>query len=149
MKHTPTRIFLCVAAYFLCSFLANAQDLWLTDYKQALALAQKENKKVLLDFTGSDWCPACMLLSQQVFSTTEFKNYAKDNLVLVELDFPNSKPQSQQLINQNKQLLDKYNSDGVFPTIILLNSDGSRAGKMEGYLPGPPSAFIGELKKMK
>ena len=61
---------------------------WLTDVPKAQAQAKSEKKLVMLDFTGSDWCGWCIKLHNEVFSKPEFSEYAKKNLVLVEVDFP-------------------------------------------------------------
>ena len=62
--------------------LKNA-DLWLTDFPKAQAQAKAEHKNILLDFTGSDWCPPCNVLRKEVYNTQEFADYARTNLVLV------------------------------------------------------------------
>src|SRR5438093_216309 len=67
---------------------------WYTDYEKALEKAKAENKNVLLDFTGSDWCGWCMKMDKDVLKTKEFKEYASKNLVLVEVDFPQNKQQT-------------------------------------------------------
>src|ERR1051326_4751371 len=73
---------------------AGAEELnWQTDLAKAQAQAKKENKLVMLDFTGSDWCGWCIKLNKEVFSKPEFVDYPKKNLVLVEVDFPRSKKQ--------------------------------------------------------
>ena len=64
---------------------------WLTNIKKAYEQAKAEKKVVLLECTGSDWCPPCKALKKNVFNTDKFKAYAKENLVLVELDFPRDK----------------------------------------------------------
>ena len=86
--------FLTVAA--VTSSVAMAAAGWDDNYEKALEKAKTEKKMVLLDFTGSDWCGWCMKLDKEVFSKKEFKDYAKENLVLVELDFPrgNARPRS-------------------------------------------------------
>ena len=117
---------------------------WLTDYQKALDVARQEKKIVLMDFTGSDWCIWCMRLRSEVFATVEFQNYAATNLVLMEVDFPHRKPQSDVLKKQNEELMQKFGVEG-FPTIIILNSEGKALGKM-GYVPGGPAAFISQLK---
>src|SRR4051812_42316213 len=71
--------------------LAN-DDAWLTDLTKAKALAKKENKIVLMDFTGSDWCPPCKALHRNVLTAKEFTDFAKEKLVLVLVDFPTGKP---------------------------------------------------------
>src|SRR5580693_3841272 len=98
-----------------------ADDLtWLADFPQAEQQAKAENKLVLMDFTGSDWCPWCIKLDKDIFSQSEFANYAKTNLVLVLLDFPNQKPQSDDLKKANAALQAKYDPEGAFPTLIAL-----------------------------
>src|SRR5438552_7159697 len=77
---------------------------WLTDLPAAQAAAKAENKIVLLDFTGSDWCGWCIRLRNEVFSKPEFDAYANDNLVLVEVDFPRQKSQSAALKQANRVL---------------------------------------------
>src|SRR6476661_3488792 len=84
---------------------------WETDYAKALQLAKTQNKRVLLDFTGSDWCPPCIALRKRVFSNAEFAAYAQKNLILVELDFPRKKEQSEQLKSQNEKLSTQYGVD--------------------------------------
>lgn len=125
---------------------ALAKEGWGTDYQAALAQAAKENKPVLLEFTGSDWCPPCKMLAADVFAKPDFKKFAENNLVLVELDFPNSKPQSDALRKQNQKLQEEYNVEG-FPTIVLLNSKGKEIAREVGYQPGGPKAFIKWVEK--
>jgi thioredoxin-related protein len=127
---------------------AGAAELnWLTDLPKAQAKAKSENKLVMLDFTGSDWCGWCIKLNKEVFSKPEFAEYADKNLVLVEVDFPRAKKQSAELKKANKALQDKYKVEG-YPTIIVLNGEGKKVGEL-GYQPGGPKAFIAELDKLK
>lgn len=114
---------------------------WGTDYKAALAEAKKENKPILMDFTGSDWCMWCIKLSKDTFSKPAFKDFASKNLVLLELDFPNATKQSDEVKKQNEKLQAKYNVEG-FPTLVLLNSEGKEIARNVGYLEGGPDAFI-------
>jgi protein disulfide-isomerase len=120
---------------------------WDDDYDKALATAKAEKKMVLLDFTGSDWCSWCMKLDKEVFSKPEFKSYAKDNLVLVELDFPNGKRQTKKLKDQNDKLKGEYGIKG-YPTIIILNPEGKQVGQL-GYMEGGPKAFTAKLDELK
>jgi len=127
---------------------AGAAELdWQTDLPQAQAKAKAENKLILLDFTGSDWCIWCKRLNDQVFSKPEFADYAKKNLVLVEVDFPRQKEQSEALKKANQALQEKYKIDG-FPTIIVLDGTGQKVGQL-GFMPGGPKAFLAELDKLK
>jgi thioredoxin-related protein len=135
-----------VAALIL--FKAGAEELqWMTDLPKAQAQAKAEKKLVLLDFTGSDWCGWCIKLNKEVFSKPEFAEYAKKNLVLVEVDFPNKKKQTEELKKTNEALQQKYKVEG-YPTIVVLNSEGKHVGDT-GYVEGGPKAFIAELEKIR
>ena len=125
-----------------------AEPTWLTDVPKAQAQAKTENKLVLLDFTGSDWCGWCIKLDKETFSKPEFEDYAQKNLVLVQLDYPNKKPQSDELKKANAALKDKYNIEG-YPTLIALKPDGTVVWKQLGYLPGGPKALIAKLDEAK
>jgi protein disulfide-isomerase len=126
---------------------AGAAELeWQTDLAKAQALAKKENKLVMLDFTGSDWCGWCIKLNAEVFSKSEFEEYAKKNLILVEVDFPRKKKLSQEQQKANNTLQEKYKIEG-YPTIIVLDSEGKQVGKT-GYKPSP-KLFIEDLEQMK
>jgi protein disulfide-isomerase len=126
---------------------AMADPSWETDYNKAQNQAKAGNKLVLLDFTGSDWCGWCIKLNREVFSKPEFKDYATKNLVLVEIDFPRAKAQTDSLKKQNEQLASQYGIQG-FPTIIVLNGQGRKVGEL-GYMEGGASAFIAELEKLR
>lgn len=99
---------------------ANTLEGWSTDLDKALADAKASKKSVLVEFTGSDWCPPCIAMRKNVFSKKEFVQAASKNFILVELDFPKS---DKALADKNKPLAEKYKIEG-FPTVILLNSEG-------------------------
>ena len=120
---------------------------WITSYEEGQQEAKVNNKLVLLDFTGSDWCGWCILLDREVFSKPQFKEYASKNLVLVEVDFPKMKPMSEEIRRQNLSLAQRYQIQG-FPTIVVLNGDGQVVGAF-GYMKGGPDAVIAELEKMR
>ena len=131
----------------LSTTAALAKPGWTEDYDKALAQAKTEKKLVLLDFTGSDWCGWCIKLDKEVFSKPEFKDYAKQNLVLVELDFPQQKQQTKKIKEQNGKLQGEYKIRG-YPTVIVLNGEGKKVGEL-GYMEGGPKAFTAELDKLK
>jgi len=139
-------VFAALVVSFLAGISAQAADAgWQTDYKTALEQAAKENKYVLLNFTGSDWCGWCIKLSKDTFSKPAFQEYADKNLVLVEVDFPNNKMQSDLLIKQNQELQQKYGVEG-FPTLVLLDPKGKEVARNVGYLQGGPEGFINWVK---
>lgn len=137
--------FVCVALLSLGSLRA-AEANWLTDYKQAQKQAASENKIVLLDFTGSDWCGWCIRLEKEVFSQKEFVDYANSNLVLVKLDFPRDKAISAAEKQQNEALAKKYGIRG-FPTIVVLDSKGRKLGDL-GYKKGGAAKWIESLEEV-
>jgi protein disulfide-isomerase len=147
MKKFLSRLFAACAILAVGSSAAFAAAGWDDDYDKAIAQAKAEKKMVLLDFTGSDWCGWCIKLDKEVFSKPEFKDYAKNNLVLVEVDFPQAKPQSPKLKEQNAKLQKQHRIEG-YPTIIVLNSEGKKVGKL-GYQEGGPKAFIAKLDELK
>ena len=120
---------------------------WLTDLPKAQEKAKAENKLVMLDFTGSDWCGWCIKLNKEVFSKPEFSEFAGKNLVLVEVDFPQHKAQSAEQKKANMALQKKYKIEG-YPTIIVLNSEGKKVGEL-GYEAGGPKPFISKLEDLK
>lgn len=120
---------------------------WSHDWEAAKAQAKKENKPILINFTGTDWCGWCIRLEKEVFKKKEFKEYAKDNLVLMEVDFPRKKKQSDELKAQNKKLDKEFKVEG-YPTIYLLDSDGKKISGDIGYREGGPEKYVEHLKSL-
>lgn len=138
-------LILSFALIFSCLTFLQAAD-WTTDYQAALAKSKVENKPVLLDFTGSDWCGYCKLIDKEVFTTPAFKEYADKNLILVTIDFPRSTPLPAALKTQNDGLASQFSVDG-FPTLLLVDSNGKELGREVGYDPGSgTTAVVGQLK---
>ncbi|PYJ71089.1 MAG: hypothetical protein DME76_03230 [Verrucomicrobia bacterium] len=123
---------------------------WLDDYQKAQQEAKASNKLLLLNFTGSDWCGWCIKLDKDVLSQAEFKDYASKNLVLMEVDFPwpgrsRWQEQAAELKKQNQELARQYDVHG-FPTLVVLDGNGQKLWRFEGYLPG--EALIAQLEKL-
>jgi protein disulfide-isomerase len=117
---------------------------WNGNLEKAIEQAKKENKAVLVNFTGSDWCIWCKRLSAEVFQQKEFEEYAKKSLVLVMLDFPKDIPQSNETKTYNNMLAQRFGIEG-FPTILLINSEGKLVAKT-GYQPGGAANYIKHLQ---
>ncbi len=117
---------------------------WIENFEQAVAKAKDENKTVLVNFTGSDWCPWCIKLSGEVFSKEEFINYANDNLVLVKIDFPRKTELPADKQAYNKKLADKYGIRGL-PTVVLFDKDGNVL-QQTGYREGGATLYVDHLK---
>lgn len=130
---------------FGCKKAGTSDNLdWETNLETALQKAQKENKTVLVNFTGSDWCIWCQRLSNEVFTQKEFEEFAKENLILVKIDFPKNIEQSMETKMYNNQLAQRFGVKG-FPTIFLLNKNG-QVILQTGYQPGGPINYVNHLK---
>lgn len=110
---------------------------WLTDFERAKHDAKATGRPIIANFTGSDWCPYCIRLDKEVFRTQMFQDWALDNAILFEADFPRGKELPAALKKQNDLLNSEY-SVSAYPTILFLNGDGEILGR-SGYLqtPGP------------
>ena len=117
---------------------------WQDNLEKALAQAKKENKAVLVNFTGSDWCIWCKRLTEEVFAKKEFEVYAAKNLILVKLDFPRSIEQTTETKLYNNNLAQRYRVQG-FPTILLFNTSGKLV-LTTGYQQGGPVNYVNHLK---
>jgi thioredoxin-related protein len=149
MEHMK-KLFLLLSLSLLAavSGLQAADASWLTDYDAAAKAAKAEKKNLLVEFTGSDWCPPCMMMKKEVYSSPEFTEYAAKNLVLVEVDFPRDKPQTDAQKKANEALAGKY---GIvaFPTVMLFSPKGKELLKLVGYQQGGAKAFIGKIAAAK
>lgn len=120
-------------------------EMWITDFAKAKTLASEKNIPILVDFTGSDWCGWCMKLDKEVFSKTEFQEYAKENLILLKVDFPRKKlPEPQ--ASANGELATKFKIEG-YPTIVLGDAEGKELNRT-GYKPGGPAAYVAHIQAL-
>ncbi len=119
---------------------------WLKDFEKARIIAEKKNKKILANFTGSDWCGWCKKFHKEVFSKDKFIDYSKDKYVLVKVDFPvkNKIPENLREINQN--LAEIYSVQG-YPTILVLTPEGEELARF-GYVAGGVNSFIDKLESI-
>lgn len=122
-----------VSLVLLVATIGSAQN-WNNSLEDAKAMATKENKKILLVFSGSDWCAPCMKLEKTVWKSDVFKQEAESKWVLIKADFPKKK--ANQLATEqteiNKKLAEKYNKEGNFPLVVLLDEKGKVLG-MTGF----------------
>ena len=134
----------------ICLLLTLGQSEWLTDFDAAKATAVKENKYILLNFSGSDWCAPCIKMRAEVFESQSFLSVAEKDLVLVRADFPrlkrNQLPKDQ--VHRNEELAERYNPSGKFPLTLLLDSSGRPLKQWDGYVFGSQDKFIAELNKV-
>lgn len=141
----------CLAAPSMVVSNASAKTviekaIWLTSLAEAKAEAAKRKVPILADFSGSDWCGWCIKLDKEVFSTEVFRKYAAENLVLLLVDFPRSKPQTEEIKKQNNDLAQMFKVEG-FPTILLLDAEGKLL-EQTSYLPGGGDNYVKHLQKL-
>lgn len=146
MKKLTVPLFtLFIILLFGCANLAEEKSLkWNTNLENSVKIAKAENKFILVNFTGSDWCVWCKKLMAEVFTQKEFAEYAKKNLILVKIDFPRFIEQSDATKMYNQNLAFKYGIQG-FPTIVLLDKNGNLVAKT-GYQPGGAANYVNHLK---
>ncbi|WP_235904660.1 thioredoxin family protein [Patiriisocius marinus] len=106
---------------------------WLTNLEEAKKQANKENKNIILFFTGSDWCAPCIALKDDYFNTPAFEDNA-DKFVLLLIDYPRRKDIiSPEQMKYNRTIIDKYNKSKSFPKVVMVSKGGRELGKISGY----------------
>ncbi len=113
----------------MTAVMATAPEGWYTDYQDAKKVAAEKQLPMYLLFTGSDWCPWCIKLHNEVLTQQPFIDYTKGKVVLVYLDFPKKAKLDQAEIMQNRILSKSYDIDG-FPTIVITDADGKELGRL-------------------
>lgn len=123
---------------------------WITDYDKAIKEAKDTNRPIILVFQGSDWCAPCIRLDREVWSTEAFTTYAQDHYVMLQADFPRKKqnalPAAQQ--EANNKLAERYNPNGIFPFVVVLDKDG-KVLLQTGYKGMSPEEYIAHLESYK
>lgn len=120
---------------------------WETDWEAAKAKSKAENKPILINLTGSDWCGWCIKIEKEIFSTKEFQDFAAANLVLMEADFPRKKELSAELKKQNEALKKEY-LQGGYPTVFLLDAEGKKLSEDIGELKGGTEVYIKKITEL-
>ena len=123
----------------------SSDENWGTNLEAALTKAKTANKMVFVDFTGSDWCPPCMALHKNVLTQKAFLDYAKENLELVVLDFPRSKPLPEAQQKYNQDLARKHKIEG-YPTVIVFDGDGKEVHRAVGFSGQDAAGYVASLK---
>ena len=123
---------------------------WQTDFDTSKEIASKENKPIILVFQGSDWCAPCIKLEREIWSSDEFISYSKDNFVMLLADFPRKKKNALDSKQQdhNNSLAEKYNKNGYFPYVVILDKDGKVLGATD-YKKVSPTEYINILESFK
>lgn len=136
------KLSLILGLFLLSTIQLSAQE-WFTNFDVAQQEAKTKELPIVLVFQGSDWCAPCIKLDKEIWSTEEFKKYAKDHYVMLKADFPRKKANrlSKEDQDQNNKLAEKYNPTGYFPHVVMLNSEGKVLGR-SGYEKKSPKEYI-------
>ena len=127
---------------FLLSFSLTAQN-WESDWSEATEKSKENNQKLILVFSGSDWCIPCIKLEKEIWEEDSFKTYARDNYVLLRADFPKRKKNTFSKDKQahNDKLAEKFNPLGYFPLVVVISPGGKVLGQL-GYEKSTPKKYI-------
>ncbi len=142
MKKTLALIIVLLS--LLPSITLALDSTWLEDLEQAKVIAHQRNKHIFIAFSGSDWCHWCKKMEKEILNTEQFHKFATDKLVLVSVDFPKRKKQSEEQIQRNEDLARKYAVRG-FPAVAILDPEGTLV-TMTGYRSGGATNYIEHLK---
>ena len=118
------------------------------DLNAAVIRAKADHKLVLLDFTGSDWCPPCMRLHKEIFSKPEFEAYAATNLIFLTVDFPRKFQLTPDARSTNDVLAAKFNIEG-YPTLVALDGEGKEIWRQLGSLDGGLKELAADIASAK
>ena len=105
---------------------------WNTDFERAKSAATSSEQIILMSFQGSDWCANCKRLEHTLFENSDFIDFYSGNLTMLKVDFPMKKENrlSKEQVKHNDALAEKFNPDGSFPKVIILNAKGEKLGEM-------------------
>ena len=147
MKKFQVKLLLIFCTLFAFSTISFASETsWLDNFEKAKEISAQTNRPILTNFSGSDWCYWCKKLDKEVFNQKDFQNYASDNLVLFQADFPRGKRLSAEITKQNEQLARQYGVLG-FPTVLLLDSSGKVIART-GYKAGGADSYIKHIQSL-
>lgn len=135
-----------IAVFLLFGFTSYSQN-WLTNIDGAKQVAQDENKKIVLVFSGSDWCAPCMKLENEIWKSEKFIAFSKENYILLKADFPRRKKNalSKEQQEHNNALAESYNKMGYFPFVVVMDAHGKVLGEL-GYQKVSPQEYINVLE---
>jgi thiol-disulfide isomerase/thioredoxin len=121
---------------------------WEPDFENAKKLAKEKHELILLNFSGSDWCGPCIVTRRDYFESEVFGNMAKDNLIMVNADFPRKKKNigTPETIKRNDALAEQYNKQGMFPFTLLLDANGKVLKTWSGKPEVSPEQWTAEIK---
>jgi thioredoxin-related protein len=131
----------------ICSLDSQAQQ-WQNDLQIGLKEAAQQNKKVLLFFSVPERCESCNNLERNIFKSPEFIEFASENYVLVKIDFSyDAQELTKAQLEKNLLIVEKYNKDGFFPHVVVLNKDAKITSKVDVYTRETPQQYLSLLRR--
>ena len=127
---------------------ANAEKEWSEDFPAAQVRASDEKKQLLVNFSGSDWSAPCITFRKNILNSSVFLAFAKSRFVLVNVDFPRNRPQSDNQKLANQILTQKYIVND-FPTVLILEANGTETQRISNFKGTNPTDFVQLLNKNK
>ena len=143
--------------FFTTLSLSQENNGWLVNYEEVYKESIEQDKPIMANFTGSDWCGWCKKLKKAVFDTEAFQKWAAENVILFELDYPRRTPQDPSIKEQNRQLQQTFRTVvRGYPTVLIFDierdydegqkkADGIKIHGKMGYM-GDPNSFINVAK---
>lgn len=139
-----------VLLFFITFFFSLSTLVWETDLDIAFQKSKEQEKAILLNFSGSDWCIPCQKLKKGLLSNEQFATFASENLILVNLDFPmKNKGENKEYTAKKDHWSEKYNPNGHFPLTILIDKNGKVLKKWTGNITDSPEKFIDQIRYAK
>ncbi|RTL13215.1 MAG: thioredoxin family protein [Flavobacteriaceae bacterium] len=134
------KLFLSILLLF--SAFSFSQD-WKYNFEEAKQIASEEGKNIIIVFSGSDWCAPCIKLDKNIWQSEVFQKEASKEWIIVRADFPRKKANtlSKEQTEHNRMLADKFNQEGSFPLVVILDKNGKLLGKM-GFKNVSPEEYI-------
>lgn len=134
------KLFLSILLLF--SAFSFSQD-WKSNFEEAKKIASEEGKNIIIVFSGSDWCAPCIKLDKNIWQSEVFQKEASKEWIIVRADFPRKKANtlSKEQTEHNRMLADKFNQEGSFPLVVILDKNGKLLGKM-GFKNVSPEEYI-------
>lgn len=148
--HSMNKLIVVLVLLSNVVFAQTETNNWFTDFEKAKTYAAANDSEILMVFAGSDWCKPCIKFKKTILASDTFKAYAKKNVTILYLDFPSRRKNklSKEQTKHNEALAEKYNRQGFFPNIVLMDSKGKVLAKPQ-FKGQSPTTYIAHLKKVK
>ncbi len=115
-------IFFFLAAAGSPALAASSKGIKWYSYKEGMALAKKEGKKVYVNF-HADWCFYCTKMEKETFRKSSVVGYLNDHFISISID-----------TEKDRKAAAKFNVRGL-PDNWFFDEKGKKLGNRPGFLP--------------